>query len=144
MSERLRRVGSLLVTLLLAAFVIGAVVTADPPQADRARAIGIRVKCPVCVGETIADSRAGIAQDMMEIVRERIAQGYSDEQIIDELIAAYPGSSLLDPPFSVATLLLWLGPGAVLVAGTVVALRLRRRPGPAVGGRTETTLTGSR
>ncbi len=144
MSERLRAVGSVLVTILLAAFVVGAVVTADPPQADRARAIGIRVKCPVCVGETIADSRAGIAQDMMDIVRERIAQGYSDEQIIDELIAAYPGSSLLDPPFSAATLLLWLGPAAVLVTGGLVALRLRRRRDVPTVDHTETTLTGSR
>lgn len=128
MPERYRRAGSLLVTLLLAVFVVGAVVTAQPPEADHARAIGIRVKCPVCVGETIADSRAGIAQDMMDIVRERIAEGYSDEQIIDELIAAYPGSTLLDPPLSPATLVLWVGPALVLVAGGMVALRLRRRP----------------
>ncbi len=127
MSDRRRLVGSLS-TLLLAVFVVGAVVTADPPAADRARDIGIRVKCPVCARETIFDSQVGIAQDMMAIVRERIARGDTDEEIIDELLAGYPGSILLDPPLTSATFLLWAAPGLALAAGVVLAFGRRRRP----------------
>lgn len=127
MSDRRRLLGTLS-TLLLAAFVVGAVATADPPAADRARAIGIRVKCPVCARETIFDSQAGIAQDMMALVRERIAQGATDEEIIDELLAGYPGSSLLDPPLTPATVLLWAVPGLALAAGVVLGFGRRRRP----------------
>ncbi len=127
MSERPRLLPALS-TVQLALFVVGAVIIAEPPEADRARAIGIRITCPVCIGETIYFSRAGIAQDMMDLVTERIAQGYSDDQIIAELLSGYPGSVLLDPPFGAATLLLWLGPGVALVAGLAAALGRRRRP----------------
>ncbi|NIQ59331.1 MAG: cytochrome c-type biogenesis protein CcmH, partial [Gemmatimonadetes bacterium] len=53
---------------LLAAAVVGVVVTADPPAVDRAEAIGSKIRCPVCQGEAIADSPSGLAQDMMDLV----------------------------------------------------------------------------
>ena len=101
----------------LAAFVLIATVTATPPAEDRAREIGSLIRCPVCQGESIADSPATLAEDMMSLVRTRIDQGLSDEQIIDELIASYSGAQLLDPPLSIETAALWLIPAAVLAIG---------------------------
>jgi cytochrome c-type biogenesis protein CcmH len=101
----------------LAAFVLVATVTATPPAEDRAREIGSLIRCPVCQGESIADSPATLAEDMMSLVRTRIDQGLSDEQIIDELIASYSGAQLLDPPLSIETAALWLIPAAVLAIG---------------------------
>jgi cytochrome c-type biogenesis protein CcmH len=110
----------------LAAFVLVATVTATPPAEDRAREIGSLIRCPVCQGESIADSPAALAEDMMALVRTRIDQGLSDEQIIDELIASYSGAQLLDPPLSIETAALWLIPAAVLAIGVAAGARRAR------------------
>ena len=118
------------VTLVLAAFVTIAVATAPPRPVDRAEAIGSQIRCPVCQGEAIADSPAPLAEDMMDLVRQRIDEGLSDEQIISELISSYSGAQLLDPPFGWRTAALWAIPAIVAVVGVVGMLgRSRRRPG---------------
>jgi len=143
MSDRTRTVLRHLLTLGLAAFVVVATATAPPPAEDRATHIGSQIRCPVCQGESIADSPAALAADMMDLVRARIAQGWSDQQIIDELVSSYSGAQLLDPPFSVTTAALWGVPTAVLLFGIVAALGRRRsiptdhdEPAPTGGGGT--------
>ena len=128
MSDRVRRRLSLAATILLAGFVTVALVTADPPQQDRAQRIGSLVRCPVCNGESIADSPAPLARDMMDVVDEKIEAGLSDEQIIDDLLASYTDSQRLDPELNGETIALWLVPSAVLVGGILLGVReLRRR-----------------
>lgn len=129
MSDRVRTVLRHLLTLALAVFVVVATVSAPPPAEDRAMHIGSQIRCPVCQGESIADSPAALAGDMMDLVRARIDQGWSDQQIIDELVASYSGAQLLDPPFSITTAALWAVPGLVLLLGAAAALG-RRRPHP--------------
>ena len=121
-SARLR----LLLTLALAAFVVIGTATADPPAEDRAREIGSLIRCPVCEGEAIADSPSALAEDMMDLVRTRIDEGLSDQQIIDELIASYSGAQLLDPPLSWETAALWLIPSLAGAVGVVAAVRRAR------------------
>jgi cytochrome c-type biogenesis protein CcmH len=121
---------SLVMTILLAAFVSVALLTAEPPQQDRAERIGSLIRCPVCSGESIADSPAPLARDMMSVVREQIDAGLSDEQIIEGLLASYTDSQRLDPELSATTIALWLLPGMALAGGIVLGLReLRSRPG---------------
>lgn len=127
MSDRLIARLRLAVTALLAVFVVAVTVTADPPAEDRAREIGSQVRCPVCQGESIAASPSPLAEDMMALVRERIDQGWSDRQIVEELIAAYSGSQLLDPPFSWETAALWAIPGLVLAVGIGAATSRTRK-----------------
>jgi cytochrome c-type biogenesis protein CcmH len=125
-SERLLRLLSLLVTLGLAGFLVVSLATAPARSGDRAISIGERVRCPVCQGESIAESPAALARDMMGLVRQRVAEGWSDDQIIGELLGSYSGAALLDPPLSGATLWLWLAPLAVLGVGIMAAARLGR------------------
>jgi cytochrome c-type biogenesis protein CcmH len=131
MSERLLSGIRVAMTVGLALFVVIATVTADPPDEDRARRIGALIRCPVCQGESIAASPSPLAEDMMALIRVRIDEGWSDEQIIDELIASYSGSQLLDPPLTLQTAALWLIPAAVLAVG--IAAGVTRSRG--VGGR---------
>lgn len=112
---------------VLSAFLVVAVTTAPAPEQNRAEAIGSRIKCPVCGGESIAASPAGLAQDMMSQVEELVAQGYGDEQVVEEILASYGGAQLLDPPRSGITLLLWLSPLVALGAGWWLVAS-RRRP----------------
>lgn len=130
MSEAVRRWLRLLVTIALAAFVVGAVATADPPARDRAAAIGATIRCPVCQGESIADSPAPLARDMMSLVSELVDQGLSDEQVIERVLAAYgEDAQLLDPRLTPATVGLWAIPALALAVGVGLAMARRRPPG---------------
>jgi len=133
-SDRLIGRLRLTVTAALAVFVVAAVATAPPRAQDRAETIGTQIKCPVCSGESIADSPAPLARDMMDRVAELVAAGLTDEQVIDEVLAAYGSDAQrLDPVFKPATLALWLAPAVVLVVGAVVALSRRRSGGLEAG-----------
>lgn len=130
MSERFKNLLIAGVTLAMAVTLVLLVATNETPD-DRVERIGSAIKCPVCQGEAIADSPAQMATDMMALVEERVAQGATDEQIIDELLGSFSGAVLLDPPVSGATLLLWLAPIAALVAGVGVVLWWKSHPGRA-------------
>ena len=107
---------------------------ADAALEDRARALHEELRCLVCQGQSIADSNAGLAQDMRTIVRERIAAGESDEQVRGFLVARYGDYVLLDPPLKPETYALWFGPAAVLVAGAGLVYALMRRARAGAGG----------
>ncbi|HEU4895790.1 MAG TPA: cytochrome c-type biogenesis protein, partial [Acidimicrobiia bacterium] len=127
MSERLR---NLIIVSLLA--VMGSVlvflVVTSPSDSDRAQAIGARIKCPVCQGESIADSPSQMARDMMALVSERVEAGADEAAIVDELLGSYSGAVLLDPPARGATLVLWLAPLAAVALGAGVIIWWRRHP----------------
>ena len=129
MSETVRNRIAWIITAALAIFVLFFVLTAPDPQEDRARALGSLIRCPVCQGESIADSPSQTARDMMDLVQQRIDQGLSDQQILDELLASYSGALLLDPPLGGATLWVWLAPIGALAIGLVLVAR-RVRPAP--------------
>lgn len=110
----------------------------DEPLADaaleaRAKALHAELRCLVCQGQSIADSNAGLAQDMRAIVRERIAAGASDEEVAGFLVERYGDYVLLDPPVKPETYALWFGPAAVFVLGAGIVLALLRRARTAAG-----------
>jgi cytochrome c-type biogenesis protein CcmH/NrfF len=111
------------------AITLALLVSTRPVDLDRVEAIGSRIKCPVCQGESIANSPSPMAEDMMDLVAERVAAGATDDQVIAELLTSYSGALLLDPPTSGNTLILWLAPLAAVVAGVVVIMWWKRHPG---------------
>ncbi len=101
---------------------------ADPAAEARARDISRTLRCLVCQNQSIEDSNAPLAQDLRQIVRERVSAGDDDEAVRRFLVARYGDWVLLKPPFKGATLLLWLGPVLILAAGgAAVALLYRRQ-----------------
>jgi cytochrome c-type biogenesis protein CcmH len=128
-----RRFASWLVLGVFASALLAAVLLAPSQAEDRAQAIGSRIRCPVCQGDSIADSPSESARNMMELVRTRIDEGRTDDQIIAELLSSYTGALLLDPPVGGATLWLWLAPLAALLTGLVMIWRrFHVRPSPKV------------
>jgi cytochrome c-type biogenesis protein CcmH len=106
---------------------------ADPVLEARARAISQELRCVVCQNQSIDDSDAALAADLRVIVRERLAAGDSDEEAKAYIVSRYGHYVLMRPPFGAETLLLWLGPLLVVLAGGAgVALYLRRRHTPPV------------
>jgi len=126
-SENVRRWLAGGVTVALAAVVAAAMIIGEETAADRVLALGARIKCPVCQGESIAESPSETSTAMMAVVAEKVAAGESDDQIIQYFTDRYGSGILLDPPFRGRTLALWLTPLAALATGVVLILGLRRR-----------------
>jgi cytochrome c-type biogenesis protein CcmH len=99
----------------------------DPVLEARARDIGKELRCLVCRNQSIDDSEADLAHDLRVLVRQRLAAGDTDEQVIDYVVSRYGDYVLLKPPFEAATLLLWGGPALVLVIGAFGVRRFVRR-----------------
>ena len=108
-------------------------IMADPAKEARARDLSRELRCMVCQNQSIDDSDAPLARDLRLLVRERIAAGDSNNQVIDFLVARYGEFVLLKPRFSLHTLLLWLLPPLALVGGGAAlwVLSRRRRTGQA-------------
>ncbi len=128
----MKRVAVLAVAAFLSAAPAWAVLPdeqlADPKLEARARHISQELRCVVCQNQTIDDSDAELAHDLRVLLRERLVQGDTDQQAIDYIVKRYGTYVLLDPPFRWDTLLLWLGPLAVLLLGGAGAtLYIRNR-----------------
>jgi cytochrome c-type biogenesis protein CcmH len=101
----------------------------NPRLEQRARAISQQLRCMVCQNQSIDDSDAPLAKDLRLLVRERLKAGDNDPQIIDYMVARYGEFVLLKPRLSLQTVVLWLTPAIVLLAGglgLLIALRRRR------------------
>lgn len=86
------------------------------------------LRCLVCQNQTLADSHADLAQDLKQEIREMATKGMSDQAIIDYLVARYGDFVRYRPPLKLSTVLLWVGPFALLlVAGIGLIVMLRRR-----------------
>jgi cytochrome c-type biogenesis protein CcmH len=96
----------------------------DPVAARREHELALQLRCLVCQNQSIAESNADLAVDLRRQVREQIASGKSDTQIIDFMTSRYGDFVLYSPPLKGSTLLLWFGPFALLLVGAVVAWRV--------------------
>lgn len=103
----------------------------------RAHQVGALLRCPVCQGLSVADSPSGMAQNMRAQVRDLVAAGFDQEQILSYFERSYGESVRLDPALRGVNWLVWLGPAAGLLAGVAIVARALRRPpsGPVVESR---------
>src|SRR3954463_7244426 len=102
-------------------------IMAEPAKETRARDLSRELRCMVCQNQSIDDSEAPLARDLRLLVRERIAAGDSDAQVIDFLVARYGEFVLLKPRFNPHTLLLWLLPPLALAGGGLALWTYSRR-----------------
>jgi cytochrome c-type biogenesis protein CcmH len=132
---------ALAATLLLGAAPARAVlpdeIMADAAKEARARDLSRELRCMVCQNQSIDDSEAPLARDLRLLVRERIAAGDSDAQVMDFLVARYGEFVLLKPRVNEHTLLLWLTPPLALLAGGFALWRFSRRRSNAANGGAE-------
>ena len=118
--------------LLSAALHVGA--AAPDPLDERLRRLESELRCLVCQNQTLADSDAPLAVDLRREIRALATAGRSDDEIRKFLVDRYSDFVLYSPPLKPVTLLLWLGPFALLGAGALTwwaVLRARRRDGAA-------------
>lgn len=111
---------SLLLALMLVLFSVG---TAGAQSSDldaRARAVGKELQCPVCQNESVADSPSQLAADMRGVIRQKLQEGQSPEQVKAYFVGLYGEGILLNPPKHGFGLLIWAQPLLVLVLGALI------------------------
>ena len=109
-------------------------IMSDPAKELRARNLSRELRCMVCQNQSIDDSGAPLARDLRLLVRERIAAGDSDAQVLDFLVARYGEFVLLKPRLEPRTWLLWLLSPLVLAGGGLLLwIQSRRRSRSAAG-----------
>ena len=129
MSDRFRSILPLAIGgIALVVMVVGLSSTrsTEPTAGDRVAALSDSIKCPFCNGESLADSASGVAADYRALIAVRVAEGASDEEILDEFAANFGDSFILDTSTSGWSLALWLAPVVMLGIGIVAIVALRR------------------
>ena len=95
----------------------------DPELEKRVTKLSQELRCLVCQNETIADSRADLATDLRNQVREQMKAGKSDKEIVAFLTDRYGDFILYRPPVKPTTYLLWFGPFLMLIGGLAFLFR---------------------
>jgi cytochrome c-type biogenesis protein CcmH len=128
------KLGFIATVLVFFAGVVAAQVPSGPEFEQRLKKLETELRCLVCQNQTLADSNAGLAEDLRREVRELAEKGKSDEEIKTYLQARYGDFVLYNPPVKEITWLLWFGPFVLLALGALVfALLVRRRSVAAQG-----------
>jgi len=98
-----------------------------PEQEQRFRVLLDELRCPKCQNQSLADSDAGIAQDMRARVEIMIKEGKSNDEIVDYFVARYGDFVSYRPPVTPTTSILWLAPLLLLGSGAVIIVLLLHR-----------------
>ena len=99
----------------------------DPQIEQRMKNLTEQLRCLVCQNETLADSRADLAEDLRKQIREQMKAGKTDPEIVAFLTDRYGDFVLYKPPVKATTYLLWFGPFVFLGGGTIVLYRFVKR-----------------
>ena len=87
---------------------------------QRVQNVASQLKCPVCQGESVADSQATIAQQMRQVIREQLQSGKSEQDVVQYFIRSYGDQIVWLPPWQGFSLLIWLVPMVFVLGGAVL------------------------
>ena len=92
----------------------------NPKQEIRARDISKNIRCLVCQNQSIDDSSAPLAKDLRALIRIKVQENDTDEEIYKFLTERYGDFILLKPPFKISTFLLWSLPFVFVIIGIFI------------------------
>src|SRR5579859_44072 len=121
-----RRPGVLLPVVAAALLLTAAAVWADTLD-DRVYAIASQLMCPVCAGQTVAESDSAVAREMRDVIRAKLQAGETPDAILKFFVGQFGESVLAEPPRRGLSLLLYLGPAAGVAGGLAIAVLCIRR-----------------
>ena len=116
--RRILSAGLFLSLALLIAFQVNA----DTLE-DQIAEISGELMCPVCEGQSVAESNAQLARDMRAVIKTKLLEGHSKEEIIDYFISSYGETILASPPPRGFSFILWLLPVLSVLIGAAIILR---------------------
>ena len=116
------------IVVAIAALSVAAFGTRSAPTAqDRVSSISRTVKCPVCSGESVAESNAPASQEIRRQIAEQVQQGQTDDEIRSFYAAKYGQAILLTPSASGVNALVWILPIVALAIGIAALVIVFRR-----------------
>ena len=95
----------------------------NPALEKRIHDINLQVRCMVCQSQTIDDSDAPLAKDLRALVRQKVIEGQTDDQIFDYLRSKYGDYILMKPRLKMNTFFLWFSPIVILIIGLLVIFK---------------------
>ena len=104
-------------------------ITLSPELEQREHQLAKNLRCLVCQNQSIADSGAGLADDLKAEIRLQLSLGKSDEEIVQHMVERYGEFINYKPAFNSTTFLLWVGPALVLGLMLVLLIRTIRQQG---------------
>ena len=90
---------------------------------NKTREISQNIKCLVCQNQSIDESNSEIAKDLKVLIKDKLKDGVTDEEIYKFLRDRYGDTILLKPPLETNTILLWFLPFVILVFGSFFVIR---------------------
>jgi len=127
--------------IALSAIALGVIVVglagspaAAPTADERVSSLASAIRCPFCNGESLEDSGSAVAADYRILIEQRVNDGASDQEIIDEFAGKFGDSFILDTSTSGWSFLLWALPVAALIGGIVAITTMRRDSKPTGAG----------
>jgi cytochrome c-type biogenesis protein CcmH len=104
----------------------------EPALEARVQKLGKELRCAVCQGLSIADSPSSMARAQLDMVRELVSQGKTDEQVVAYFVDRYGEWVLLEPTREGFNWFVWLGPVVLVLGGLFIILRqVKQEPAPA-------------
>src|SRR6266852_2251765 len=93
---------------------------------QRVHDVASQLKCPVCQGESVADSPSTISQQMRAVIRQQLQSGKSEQEVIQYFVSRYGSTILWSPPKQGFTMLAWIIPIAILLSGALLLVLVLR------------------
>jgi cytochrome c-type biogenesis protein CcmH len=97
--------------------------------------VGSLLRCPVCQGLSVTDSPSSMARNMKAEVREKLAAGYDQEQILADFERSYGEFVRLKPPMRGVNWMVWFGPLLALIVGAALIASKLKGSSPEPGGK---------
>ena len=103
-------------------------IISNPIYENRARDLSKGIRCLVCQNQSIDDSDSDLAKDLRKIIRKRIIQGETNNEITQYLVDKYGNFILMKPPLYQDTYVLWISPLLLMLIGiTIIYFTLKRK-----------------
>lgn len=119
---------SLAAVVLLSTLTVLATPTFARTLDDQVRDIASQLMCPVCEGRPVSDSPSELASQMRAIIREKLQEGHSPDQIMAYFVDRYGESALAAPPPRGLGLIVWFAPVLAILGGAAfLIVRFRGR-----------------
>jgi cytochrome c-type biogenesis protein CcmH len=116
-----------IVLLIGAIWLFTAISSAQPKTLDeRTLAVAHQIQCPVCNGESVADSPSLKAAEMRAVIRQQLSEGRSEQQVLAYFSQVYGNDILESPPRQGFTSLIWIMPVLIMLAGSIAVVALAR------------------
>lgn len=121
MSDRVRLLGWIAVLAATLALLVVAAVDRGGAETDaeRIQRLSESYACPVCRGQSVAESNSGAAATIRQFIADSVTGGATDTEIRDQLLASYDARILLNPPADGFAALIWVLPVVLVVVGAV-------------------------